>query len=63
MRHTANFSKAAMSKLCHLRDICIKQILDPWILTIAPLKDFKLGFIVIEKFKLPILCILHFEDF
>ena len=32
-----------------------------WI--IAPSKHFNLGLIVIEKFKLPLLCILNFVDF
>ena len=37
----------------HLRDLFIKEILDPWILNIIPSKDFKLDFILIEKFKFP----------
>ena len=39
--------------ICHRRDICIKEIWGRWVLTAMSSKDFKLAFIVIEKFKFP----------
>ena len=39
------------TQLCHLRDICIKEIFSPWLLSVMSSKDFKLGLIVINKFK------------
>ena len=39
-------------RICNLRDIFIKQIVAPCLLSVMSSKDFQLGVFVIDKFKL-----------
>ena len=47
----------------HLRDTCIKEIIDTWIFFVAPPQDLKLGFIIIEESRLAVSCIFDSEAF
>ena len=43
--------KGCLDQIRHQRVICIKEIWGGWVLAVMSSKDFKMAFIVIEKFK------------